>query len=87
MSNKLIYLISFVLVLAMASAGSAGLEGYWPLDGDAKDLSGNERHGALFGDPNFEDGAVGMALAFDGVDDYVNIDGYKGINAIDGVQQ
>ncbi len=87
MSNKLIYLISFVLVLALASAGSAGLEGYWPLDGDATDLSGNERHGTLFGDPNFEDGAVGMALAFDGVDDYVNIDGYKGINAIDGVQQ
>ena len=87
MSDKLIYLLSFVLVLAMASAGSAGLEGYWPLNGDATDLSGNERHGTLFGDPNFEDGAVGMALACDGVDDYVNIDGYKGINAIDGVQQ
>ena len=71
----------------MASAGSAGLEGYWPLDGDTKDLSGNERHGTLFGDPNFEDGAVGLALAFDGVDDYVNIDGYKGINALDDVQQ
>ncbi|MHC4371859.1 MAG: LamG domain-containing protein [Planctomycetota bacterium] len=94
MSKKLVLLISFILVLAMASVGSAGLEGYWPLDGDLLDASGNGRHGTWMGDPNavldansFEPGAVGLGLAFNGVDEYVNIDGYKGISAIDGVQQ
>ena len=94
MSRKFVCLMSFVLALGMASTGTAGLEGYWPLDGDLLDASGNGRHGTWMGDPNavldpnaFEPGAVGLALTFDGVDDFVSIAGYKGINAIDGVQQ
>ena len=94
MSKKLICFVSFVLVLGLASTGSAQLEGYWPLDGDLLDASANGRHGTWRGDPNavldansFEPGAVGLGLAFDGVADYVNIDGYKGVNAVNGVQQ
>jgi len=94
MSRKLFCLVSFVLVLGMASTSLAGLEGYWPLDGDLLDASGNGRHGTWMGDPNavldpnaFELGAVGLALTFDGVDDFVSVVGYKGVNAIDGVQQ
>ena len=30
-----------------------GLEGYWPLDGNAQDFSGNERQGTLIGDAHF----------------------------------
>ena len=86
MSKQLLCLISFLLVLGMASTGLAQLEGYWPLDGDLLDASGNGRHGSWMGDPNavpdanaFVPGAVGLALAFDGVADYISIDGYKGI--------
>jgi hypothetical protein len=67
MSNKLVLLISFLLVLGMASTGLAQLEGYWSLDGDLLDASGNGRHGSWMGDPNavvdpnsFETGAAGL---------------------------
>ncbi len=69
------------------------LVGWWKLDGEALDLgyvidySGYDHHGTPNGDPQLIEGYIGNALEFDGVDDYVNIDGYKGINAIDGVQQ
>jgi hypothetical protein len=69
------------------------LVGWWKLDGEYLDLgyvfdySGYNHHGTLGGDPQLIEGHVGNALEFDGVDDYVNIDEYKGINAIDGVQQ
>ncbi len=69
------------------------LVGWWKLDGKYLDLgyvfdySGYNHHGTLGGDPQLIEGYIGNALEFDGVDDYVNIDGYKGINAIDGVQQ
>jgi len=94
MSKKLVLLMSLLLVLGTASTGLAQLEGYWPLDGDLLDASGNGRHGSWMGDPNavvdpnsFETGAVGLGIVLNGVDEYVNIDGYTGISAIDGVQQ
>jgi hypothetical protein len=59
----------------------ASLVAYYPLDGDYQDASGNNRHGTPVGGPLFVPGALGQALELDGVDDYVNIDGYKGINA------
>ena len=39
------------------------------------------------GAPLFEAGQIGQAITLDGVDDHVEITGYQGINAIDGVQQ
>ncbi len=57
-----------------------GLEGYWPLDDDAQDLSGNNRHGTIIGDPQFvSEGVFGGALDFDGDGDFISVDGYKGI--------
>jgi hypothetical protein len=56
-------------------------------EGDATDSSGNDRDGTLMGDAQFEPGPVGQALLLDGDGDYVNVDGYKGINMVDGVQQ
>ena len=76
MNRQAMCLFLGALMLCMAGSASAALMGHWPLDGDANDVSGNGRHGTIFGDPNFVDGG----LLFDGVDDYVNIDGYKGIN-------
>lgn len=59
----------------------ANLMVYLPLDGDARDASGNNRHGTINGGPMFVSGAAGQALEFDGADDYVNVDVYQGIVA------
>jgi hypothetical protein len=61
------------------------LVGWWKLDGEYLDLgyvvdySGYNLHGTLQGDPQLVEGHDGGALEFDGSDDYVSIDGYKGI--------
>jgi hypothetical protein len=88
MSKQLLCLISFVLVLGMTAVSPAGLDddpnlvGYWKFDGDTLDSSPNGRDGTLAGDAHLVDvGVWNGALAVDGSGDYVNIDGYKGINA------
>ena len=52
-----------------------GLVGYYPLNGDARDLSGNCNHGKVFGATatNGLDGAFLTAMLFDGQDDYIEI--------------
>ncbi|MHC4693961.1 MAG: LamG-like jellyroll fold domain-containing protein [Planctomycetota bacterium] len=52
------------------------LIGWWKLDGDVKDSSGNDHHGTIKGDPKWVTGPIGDGLEFDGVDDYVDT-GYK----------
>jgi len=72
MSKKLIYLISFVLVLGLVltSAAKADLVGWWRFNegsGDtANDSSGNNHHGTLLGNPEWASGPQGFggALAF-----------------------
>lgn len=66
--------------LALAETGwklisTKGLVGHWQLNGDAKDSSGFENHGTIYGAIPVEDrkGTVSAALSFDGVDDYVKI--------------
>ncbi len=51
--------------------GSDGLVAYYPLENDVLDGSGNGYDGTIVGDPTFVEGAVGMALEFDG-DDHVD---------------
>jgi len=92
MSKQFWYLAFTIIIAAGATAGLAqdldpNLVGWWKFDGDALDSSGNGRDGTLMGDAHFIDGLLGQALSLDGSGDYVNIDGYKGINAIDEVQQ
>jgi len=75
MFKRLIYLFSFVLVLALASNASAGpnLVAYYRLDGDAKD-TGNvspPADGELYGNPTWTTGRVGGSIDLDG-DDYVD---------------
>jgi hypothetical protein len=48
------------------------LMGWWKLDGDAKDSSGNNHHGVIHGDPKWATGRIGGALELDGVDDCVD---------------
>jgi hypothetical protein len=60
------------------------MEGHWRLDDAAGtialDSSGNSRHGTLQNGPVWtSSGKLNGALQFDGVNDYVEITGYKGI--------
>ncbi len=52
------------------------LIGFWKLDGNVKDSSGNNHHGAIKGNPKWVTARIGNGLRFDGVDDYVDT-GYK----------
>jgi len=77
MCGKLIYMMAFVLTLGMAltRVAEAELVGWWKLDGNAIDGSGNGNDGVLYGDPKWVDGKIGGALQFDGVDDRVEMPG------------
>jgi outer membrane lipoprotein-sorting protein len=50
------------------------LIGFWKLDGDADDSSGNGNHGTINGDPNHVKGRIDGAMQFDGIDDYIETD-------------
>ncbi len=83
--QKLAFLASSVLVLGLllsTAVGAPDLVGWWTFDdegtGTALDSSSYERHGSFGGSPQFVAGVLGDALEFDG-DDYVTIDGYKGV--------
>ncbi|MHC4596944.1 MAG: LamG domain-containing protein, partial [Planctomycetota bacterium] len=62
-----------------AETDPANLVGHWQLDGNFDDSSGNGRHGTAMGNPTFVAGRIGQAISLDGMGDYVNITGYKGI--------
>ncbi|MHC4366786.1 MAG: LamG domain-containing protein [Planctomycetota bacterium] len=83
MFRRLTRLLIPALVLVVAQPAMCGdadpsLMGWWTLDGHTNDSSGNSRHGTINGDAGFVPGVFGEALEFDG-DEYVTIDGYKGI--------
>jgi len=77
MSKKLIYLVSFILVLGLvltsaAKAADPDLVGHWMFDEGsgttAYDSSGNGNDGTLQGDPQWVEGQLGGGLEFDGSD-------------------
>jgi len=75
MSKKLIYLVTFVLVLSLVltSAVKADLIGWWRFDGDLLDSSGLGNDGTAEGNPTFVEGYTGFAVDLDG-DDFIVID-------------
>ncbi len=84
MWKKKLSLVAMAVIVLACGVGRGdvvtGLEGYWPLDSDAQDFSGNDRHGTLIADAHIvNNGVHGGALELDGTDDYVSVDGYKGI--------
>jgi len=77
MSKKLIYLLSFILVLSIVGSASADLVAHLSFDESsgnvAHDTSGNGNDGTLNGDPQWVAGLISGALDFDGDGDYVEI--------------
>ena len=79
MCKKLIYLVSFVLLMSVALTGTtkAELVGWWRFDEGsgtvANDSSGYGNDGTLNGDPLWAVGMLGGALEFDGTDDYIEV--------------
>jgi hypothetical protein len=73
MCKKLIYLVSLVLVLVVASNAFADLIANWPLDADAEDIIGGQ-DGILVGGAQItDDPERGRVLGVDGIDGRVEI--------------
>ena len=66
--------------------GTTGLQAHYEFEGTTNDSSGNARHGTAMGNPVFVVGKIGQAISFDFFNDYVKIDGYKGITATNDLQ-
>jgi hypothetical protein len=77
MFRKLICLFILIVVLGTAGSAWAELVGYWRLDEGsgtiAYDSSGHGNDGTIMGDPQWVAGKNGMALDFDGTEDYIDI--------------
>ena len=81
MSKKLIYLISFVLVLSLAgNVANADLVAAYTFEGNLDDVSGNGHNGTAMGDPAvYVVDVFGRAIDLDG-DDYVELSNPEGFN-------
>jgi len=64
---------SGITYLTKAMLSPDDLVGLWHFDGDAKDSSGDANTGYVYGGANYVDSPMGMALSFDGSDDYVEV--------------
>ena len=77
MSKKLIYLVSFIVVLGLLSSASAELVGHWKLDEGSgtivTDATGNGNDGELIGNPEWVTGYFVGGLHFAGSPDKVDI--------------
>lgn len=77
LTNRSLLFTLFVFFTYSASTNTLldGLRAYYPLDGDANDLSGNGNHGTISGATLTTDrsGNPNSAYQFDGINDFINI--------------
>ncbi len=70
MSNKVVPMVSLVLVLCVIGNASGDLVAHWKMDEGSGDIvvdsSGNKHDGAINGTPDWVAGQLGLALNFDG---------------------
>jgi len=66
-------------VITPVDPGALGLQVHYEFEGNTSDSSGNARHGTVVGSPTFVPGRIGQAISLRGLNDYVEITGYKGI--------
>ncbi len=62
-----------------ADPGSANLVAHYEFEGTTNDSSGSGLNGTAMGSPTFVAGKVGQAISLSGLNDFVEITGYKGI--------
>jgi len=75
MRTKIACLVSIVLLAGPVLTLARGPKpvGWWSLDGDARDMSGNANHGILVGSPSFGQGMIGPAIDLDGSSQNVEV--------------
>jgi hypothetical protein len=59
--------------------GTTGLQVHYEFEGTFNDSSGNSRHSVGMGNPTFMAGKVGQGINLRGLNDYLEITGYKGV--------
>ena len=83
------YVFSLFMILFLSSVPvlsqnvTEGLTGYWPLNGNLSDLSGNDRNGTGYGDLSYTPDRFNhenSALTFDNQDEYFAIPDDEGLN-------
>ena len=81
MCKKLIYLLSFVLVLHLTANTQADLVGQWQFEGNLNDISGNGNDVTAQGDAAIEnDPERGLVTILDGNGDYLEIPHSNSLN-------
>jgi len=66
-------------MVTSADPGAVGLQARYEFEGNTNDSSVSKRHGTAVGNPAYVAGKVGQAINLRGLNDYVEITGYKGI--------
>jgi len=77
MMKRLLSTVSVVLLLALANSACGELVAWYGFEGDANDGTGNGHAGVAYGGPGYAPGRFGLAMDFDGTDDYVEIAPFK----------
>jgi hypothetical protein len=77
MTKRLLSAVSVVLLLAFANGALGDLMAWYGFEGDVNDSSGNGHAGIAYGGPGYAPGKFGLAMDFDGADDYVEIAPFK----------
>ncbi|MBK6396682.1 MAG: LamG domain-containing protein [Bacteroidetes bacterium] len=71
----LVFTFLIITSISFAQIPTNGLVGYWPFDGNANDLSGNNLHGTVNGSTPISDrfGKTNSAYHFNGVSDFIEV--------------
>lgn len=79
---KQYYSIPLIVELEELSTSTEGLVAYYPFNGNANDLSGNNNNGTVHGSTLTSDrfGNLNSAYLFDGNDDYIDIEHSQSLN-------
>lgn len=82
----ILLILGMVLILhiPIVSADlSDGLVAYYPFEGNAKDVSGNNNDGTEYGDLQYKMGIEGESASFNGIDNYISVPSNSTLNPID----
>ena len=76
-TRRLLCAVGVVLLLALVNGALGDLVARYGFEGDVNDSSGNGHAGTAYGGPGYAPGKFGLAMDFDGADDYIEIAPFK----------